>query len=60
MMSDICKVSDGTKVVVKCLRNIYLAFGAGCVCGWRNIPQTVHVFSCARNIQLLALNKKSS
>jgi hypothetical protein len=31
-MSDICKVSDGTRVVVKCLRNILIpCFGAGYV-----------------------------
>jgi hypothetical protein len=54
----ICKVSVGMRVVVKCLRNNLIpCFGAGCVWGRRNIPQTVHVFSCARNIQLLILNK---
>jgi hypothetical protein len=36
-MSDICKVSDDTRVVVECLRNILIpCFGAG-VWGWRNI-----------------------
>jgi hypothetical protein len=58
MKSDICEVSDGTGVVGKCLGNILIpCFGAGCVWGWRNIPETVHIFSCARNIQLLALNE---
>jgi hypothetical protein len=57
-MSDICKVGDGTRVVGKCPRNILIpCFGSSCVCEWRNIPQTVRVFSCARNIQLLALNE---
>jgi hypothetical protein len=56
MMSDIRKVSDGTNAVGKCLRNILIpCFGSDCVWEWRNIPQTVRVFSCARNIQLLAL-----
>jgi hypothetical protein len=50
-MSDIYKVSDGTRVVGKCLKNILIpCFGAGRVWGWRNIPRTVRVFSCARNI----------
>jgi hypothetical protein len=45
MMSDICEVSDGTRVVVKCLRNILIpSFGAGCVWGWRNIPQKCAFF----------------
>jgi hypothetical protein len=57
-MSDIFKVSDGTRVVGKCLRNFLIpCFGSGCVWEWRNILQTVCVFSCARNIQLLELKK---
>jgi hypothetical protein len=44
-MSDIGKVSDGTRVVVKCLRNILIpCFGADSAWGWRNIPQIVRVF----------------
>jgi hypothetical protein len=44
-MPDIFKVSDGTKVVVNCLRNIFIPyFWAGCLGGWRNIPQTVRGF----------------
>ena len=55
-MPDIFMVSDGTRVEGKCLRNVLIpGFGSGCVWKWRNIPQTVRVFSCARNIQLLAL-----
>jgi hypothetical protein len=43
-MSDTCKVSDGMRVVVKWLKNILMSsFGAGCLWGWRNIPQTVRV-----------------
>jgi hypothetical protein len=54
--SDICKVSDGTRVVGKWLRNTLIpCFEAVCVWGWRNIPQTVRVFTWARNTQLLAL-----
>jgi hypothetical protein len=38
-MSDICKVSDSTRVVGKCLRNVSMpCFGSGCVWVWRNIP----------------------
>jgi hypothetical protein len=56
MMLDIRKVSDGTSAIGKCLRNFLIpCFGSDCVWEWRNIPQTVRVFSCARNIQLLAL-----
>jgi hypothetical protein len=54
--SNICKVRDGTRVVGKCLRNILIpCLGAGYVWGWKNIPQSVCVFSCARSIQFLAL-----
>jgi hypothetical protein len=53
-MSDIYKVSDGTRVAVKCPRNILIAcFGAGCVWGWRNIPQTMHVFSAQEIYNLI-------
>jgi hypothetical protein len=56
MMSDIRKVSGGTSTVGKCLRNFLIpCFGSDCEWEWRNKPQTVRVFSCARNIQLLAL-----
>jgi hypothetical protein len=56
MISDIRKVSGGTSAKGKCRRNILIpCFGSDCVWEWRNIPQTVHVFSCARNTQLLAL-----
>jgi hypothetical protein len=58
MMPDICKVSDGKRVVGKCLTNFLIpCFGSNCVWEWRNIPHSVHGFSCARNIQLLALNE---
>jgi hypothetical protein len=53
MMSDIRKVSDGMSAVGKCLKNFLIpCFGSDCVWEWRNIPQAVRVFSCARNIQL--------
>jgi hypothetical protein len=33
-----CKVSDGTRVVGKCLGNVLIpSFGSGCVWEWRNI-----------------------
>jgi hypothetical protein len=33
-MPDICKVSDGTRVLVKCLKSILIpCIGAGCVWG---------------------------
>jgi hypothetical protein len=56
-MSNICKISDGT-IVGKCFRNFLIpCYGSGCVWEWRNIPQMVRGFSCARNIQLEALNE---
>jgi hypothetical protein len=58
MMSDIHKVSDGTSTVGKYLRNFLIhRFGSDCVWEWKNIPQTVRIFSRARNIQLLTLNE---
>jgi hypothetical protein len=40
--SQLCKVTDGTKVVSKCLRNFLThCLGSGCVWEWINIPQTV-------------------
>jgi hypothetical protein len=48
VMSDIRKVSDSTSAVGKGLIPCFESDGI-----WRNIPETVRVFSCARNIQLL-------
>jgi hypothetical protein len=50
MMSDIRKVSDGTSAAGKYLRNFLIPyFGSDCVWEWRNIPQTVRIFSCCTN-----------
>jgi hypothetical protein len=58
----LCKVSDGTKVVGKCLRNFLIPFfGSGCVWGWRNIQQTVRKkytsFRTIRTVALQSVNK---
>jgi hypothetical protein len=38
----LCKVSDGTRVVGKCLIDFLIpCFWSGCVYEWRNIPQIV-------------------
>ena len=52
-ISDNCKVSDGTRVVVKCLRNMLIrlpSFGAGCVWEWRNIYPKPCAFFHAQEI----------
>jgi hypothetical protein len=57
-MPDNCMVSDGMRVVGKCLTNFLITcFGLDCVWEWRNIPHSMHVFLCAKNIQLLVLNE---
>jgi hypothetical protein len=58
----LCKVSDGTKVVGKCLKNFLIpCFGSGRVLEWRNIPQTVPkkytTFSTERIIAFRSVNK---
>jgi hypothetical protein len=58
----LCKVSDGTKVVGKCLRNFLIpCFGLDCVCEWRNIPLTVckkyTTFSTEQIIALWSVKK---
>jgi hypothetical protein len=56
VITDICKVSDGARVVDKYLRNIFIpCFRECCVSGWRNIPRTKHTFCCDINTQILAL-----
>jgi hypothetical protein len=62
--SDICKVSDGMRVVGKCLRNILIpCFGAGYVWGWINIPKPCafsraqEIFSTERIVALRSVNK---
>jgi hypothetical protein len=54
MMSDICKVSDGTRVVGKCLWNFLIpCFGSGCVYGNEEIyPKLCEVFFRATISQL--------
>jgi hypothetical protein len=61
-MSDICRVSHGTRVVGKCLGNFFIpCFGSGYVWEWRNIPQTVSkkytTFNTERIVALLSVNK---
>jgi hypothetical protein len=55
MMSDICKVSDGTRVVGKCLR-IFGYLALDCIWKWRNISQTVHGFFVFYGFFLYARN----
>jgi hypothetical protein len=45
-MSGICKVSDDTRVVGKCLSNVLIPrFGSGCVWNWRkNTPNRARFF----------------
>ena len=69
MMSDICNVIDGMRVVVKCLGYILIpCFGAGCVWGWRSTGYTLNrayffvrkkytTFSTERIVALRSLNK---
>jgi pterin-4a-carbinolamine dehydratase len=54
-MSNICKVSDGMRVVGKISWEVFdtLHWVRLCI-GMEKYTQTVHVFSCTRNIQLLA------
>jgi hypothetical protein len=59
---NLCKVSDGTKVVGKCLRNFFIpCLGSGCVWELRNIPQTVRkkytTLSTERIVALRSINK---
>jgi hypothetical protein len=60
--NQLCKVSNGTKVVGKCLTNFLIpCFGSGCVWEWRNISQTVRkkytTFSAERIVALRSVNK---
>jgi hypothetical protein len=60
----LCKVSDGTRVVGKCLRNFFIpCFGPGYVWELRNIPQTVRkkytTFNTERMVALRSVNKIS-
>jgi hypothetical protein len=50
MLSDICQVSDGMRVVGKCLRNILIpCFGSGCVWEWRKMPPNRAHFFVRKN-----------
>jgi hypothetical protein len=56
------KVSDGTRVVRKCLKYFLIpCFRSGCVWEWRNIPQTVckkyTTFSTEWIVDLRSVNK---
>jgi hypothetical protein len=56
------KVSDGTRVIGKCLGNFLIpCFGSGCVWEWRNIHQTVRkkctTFITERIVALMSVNK---
>jgi hypothetical protein len=58
----LCKVSDGTRVVGKCLRNFLIrCFRSDYVWDWRNIPQTVRkkytTFTTEQIVALRSVNK---
>jgi hypothetical protein len=58
----LCKVSDGARVVGKCLRNFLIPrFWSACVWKWRNVPQTARkkytFFSTERIVALRSVNK---
>jgi hypothetical protein len=58
----LCKDSDGTRIVGKCLRNFLIpCFVSGCIEKWRNIPQNVRkkytTFSTERIVALRSVNK---
>jgi hypothetical protein len=55
------EVSDGTRVVGKCLRNFWIpCFGSGCVWEWRDVPLTVRkkytTFNTERIVTLRSVN----